>query len=116
MTASQAVNQRTATVNELKRLRDRYLDLTNRALSQLALAASIPDPVQSLSPTAYPGQLIWVLLVQSFIEKGKEPAYQQLTQEPLERAIKIAESMIEEQDEYTQRLNQNSLRWRRKLG
>ncbi len=49
MTASQAVNQRTATVDELKRLRDRYLDLTNRALPQLALAASIPDPIQSLA-------------------------------------------------------------------
>ncbi len=69
MTASQAVNQRTATVNELKRLRDRYLDLTNRVLSQLALAASIPDPVQSLFPRAYPGQLIWVLLVQGFRER-----------------------------------------------
>jgi hypothetical protein len=44
----------------------------------------------------------------------KQPAYKQLSQEQLEKAIAIAQSMIDQPDEYIRQLNQNSLNWRGK--
>ena len=45
----------------------------------------------------------------------RQAAYRQLSEEQLETAIAIAEAMITQPDQYTQQLNQNSLRWRQKL-
>lgn len=41
------------------------------------------------------------------------PAYKQLTEEQLEQAIALAESVISQPDKYIHQLNQNSLRWRK---
>jgi hypothetical protein len=46
----------------------------------------------------------------------KAPAYKQLSAEQLEQAITIAENILRRQDVYCSVLNENSLRWRGKLG
>lgn len=49
------------------------------------------------------------------LSRKNGPAYKQLNQEKLKRAIEIAEAIIAEPEEHIALLNQNSSRWRGKL-
>ena len=46
---------------------------------------------------------------------GKGPAYQQLSDEQLERAVELAAEIERDGDSLLRELNRNSLRWRGKL-
>lgn len=64
-----------------------------------------PNP-QSRAAPAY-----LVAAGMSVLKRKKEPAYKQLTEEQLEHAIALAESIITQSDEYIHQLNHNSLHW-----
>lgn len=99
---------------ELTRLRDRYLDLTNRVLPQLAQERSFPVThnhcFQRILLDNLFGQCWYEVL-----QRGKTPAYKQLSRDQLQQAIDLAESVIAQPDHYIQQLHRNSLRWRGKL-
>ncbi len=94
-------------------LRSRYLELTNRTLPQLAQQRGFPVSdnhcFQRIILDNLLGQCWYEVL-----ERGKVPAYQQLTALQLQQAIDLAEAIITQPNFYLEQLNQNSLTWRRK--
>lgn len=101
-------------MDELAQLRNRYLTLTNQSLPQLALERQFPVSMNHCFQRIVLDNLFgqcWYEVLQ----RGKEPAYRQLTQAQLEAAIAIAEAIIAQPDAYMRQLNQNSLRWRSKV-
>lgn len=93
--------------------RDRYLELTNHILPQLAHQRQFPvrnnHCFQRIILDNLFGQCWYEVL-----QRGKEPAYKQLTKSQLETAIALAEAIVAQPNEYIHQLNQNSLRWRGK--
>lgn len=95
-------------------LRDRYLELTNQVLPQQARQRKFPVRLNHCFQRIVLDNLFgrcWY----EVLKRDKEPAYKQLSEAQLERAIAIAEAIIAQPDDYLQQLNQNSLRWRGKL-
>ena len=93
-------------------LRDKYTDLINRQLP--ALAKQTPMPVQFNHCFAR------IVLDNLFEDcwyhhlSRKQPAYKQLDETQLMKAIAIAQSILDHPECATQ-LNRNSLSWRGKL-
>jgi hypothetical protein len=100
-------------MNDLSTLRDRYLDLTNRVLPQLAKQRSFPVRHNHCFQRIVLDNLFGCCWYDA-LDRGAGPAYKQLTKEQLQQAIALAEALIEQPDEYIHQLNQNSLRWRNK--
>lgn len=90
----------------------RYLELTNQVLPELARQRQFPVKYNHCFQRIVLDNLFGCCWYE--VLRGKDPAYEQLTEAQLERAIAIAESMISQTDEHTHQLNQNSLGWRRK--
>ncbi len=99
-------------MDRLTQLRNQYLELTNHVLPELAV---------SRFPVQYNHCFQRIILDNLFgrcwyevLERKQGPAYKQLTEDQLERAITLANSIIVKPDSYVQQLNQNSLKWRGK--
>ncbi len=99
-------------MERLTQLRNQYLALTNRVLPDLAQQRRFPVRFNHCFQRVVLDNLFarcWYDVL-----SRREPAYKQLTEEQLERAIAIAETIISQPDDYLDQLNQNSLRWRGK--
>ena len=100
-------------MERLTQLRSQYLDLTNRVLPELAQQRRFPVRLNHCFQRIVLDNLFnncWYNVL-----SRSTPAYKQLSEEQLERAIALAEAIIHEPDDYLDRLNQDSLRWRGKL-
>lgn len=100
-------------MDRLTQLRNQYLELTNQVLPKLAKSRSFPVRYNHCFQRIILDNLFnrcWY----DVLERKREPAYQQLTEEQLEEAIALANRIIVEPDSYLQQLNQNSLAWRGK--
>jgi hypothetical protein len=98
----------------LDQLRNRYLQLTNQMLPALANTRQFPVRFNHCFQRIVLDNLLGCCWYE-VLDRGKEPAYKQLSEEQLEGAIALAESIISQPDEYLQHLNQNSLEWRGKI-
>lgn len=101
-------------MERLTQLRSQYLELTNHVLPQLAVSRNFPVRYNHCFQRIILDNLFgccWYKV----LERKQEPAYKQLTEEQLEQAIALANSIIAQPDSYLQQLNQNSLNWRGKL-
>jgi hypothetical protein len=98
---------------DITALRDRYLELTNRTLPELAKQRSFPVRYNHCFQRIILDNLFGRCWYEA-LDRQAGPAYQQLTVEQLRQAITIAEMMIEQPDDYIHQLNQNSLQWRGK--
>ncbi|WP_416668569.1 hypothetical protein [Egbenema bharatensis] len=97
----------------LTQLRNQYLELTNQVLPNLATDRNFPVRQNHCFQRIILDNLFdrcWY----EVLERQREPAYKQLTEEQLEQAIALATAIMEQPDSYVQQLNQNSLNWRRK--
>lgn len=103
-----------SSMEQLTALRDRYLQLTNHILPQLAQQRSFPVKANHCFQRILLDNLFGQCWYQ-VLHRGKEPAYKQLTATQLQQAIALAEAIMTQPDAYIQQLNHNSLRWRGKL-
>ena len=101
-------------MNELKLLQDRYLELINQVLPQLAKERQFPVRYNHCFGRIVLDNLFGCCWYEVLSRKNGS-AYKQLNQEQLIRAIEIAEAIIAKPEEYIAQLNRNSLRWRGKL-
>lgn len=99
-------------MDRLSYLQTRYLELTNQVLPELARQRQFPVKYNHCFQRIVLDNLFGCCWYE--VLRGKDPAYKQLTEAQLERAIAIAESMTSQTDKHTYQLNQNSLGWRRK--
>lgn len=101
-------------MDRLSSLRNQYLELTNQVLPNLAKTRHFPvrhnHCFQRIILDNLFGRCWYTVL-----ERGRQPAYKQLTENQLEAAIALANQIIDQPDSYLQQLNQNSLRWRGQL-
>jgi len=93
-------------------LHNRYLELTNRTLPELAKYRGFPVQFNHCFQRIILDNLFGCCWYDKLDRKS--PAYRQLSDEQLEAAIAIAEAIIAQPDKYLIELNQNSLRWRGK--
>jgi hypothetical protein len=100
-------------MNRLTQLRTRYLELTNQILPNLAASRHFPVRYNHCFQRIILDNLFGCCWYE-VLERQREPAYQQLTEEQLEQAIELANTIIAQPNTYVQQLNQNSLRWRGK--
>lgn len=101
-------------MDRLTQLRSQYLELTNHVLPKLAATRNFPVRYNHCFQRIILDNLFrrcWY----EVLERKREPAYQQLTEEQLEEAIALANRIIDQPDTYLKQLNQNSLKWRGKL-
>ena len=94
-----------------KRLRSDYLDLINHRLPELAKQGSMPVRFNHCFARIVLDNLFedcWYNRL-----SRKQPAYKQLSAAQLERAVAIAQSMVDDPS-IARVLNNNSLRWRGK--
>ncbi|MBW4540116.1 MAG: hypothetical protein KME43_13365 [Myxacorys chilensis ATA2-1-KO14] len=99
-------------MDNLTLLRNQYLELTNQTLPALANERKLPVRSNHCFQRIVLDNLFGCCWYE--VLNRKQPAYKQLSQEQLEKAIAIAQSMIDQPDEYIRQLNQNSLNWRGK--
>ena len=99
---------------EIERLREKYLSLVNQELPAQAKQRSFPVSLNHCFARIILDNLFDCCWYEA-IDRQKGAAYKQLSAEQLQRAIALAEAIIESPDSYIQQLNQNSLRWRGKL-
>jgi hypothetical protein len=100
-------------MDHLSQLRNQYLELTNRVLPNLAASRNFPIRYNHCFQRIILDNLFgrcWY----EVLERGREPAYKQLTEKQLEEAIALANHIITQPDAYLHQLNQNSLNWRGK--
>lgn len=96
----------------IEQLCSRYLELTNRTLPQSARQRSFPVTENHCFQRIILDNLLgqcWY----DVLDRGKTPAYKQLTEDQLQQAIDLAEAIISSPGNYLEQLNQNSLNWRR---
>jgi hypothetical protein len=107
------MGQETLTGNNLSELREEYNQKVNKTL-----------PNNAQSSNGWPIHLNHcfgrVVLDNVFEDEWYDyvdgrPAYEHLSEEELQKAIDIADTMIEEGKSAVEELNENSLRWRDKL-
>jgi hypothetical protein len=103
----------TANMERLNQLRSQYLELTNRLLPRLATSRNFPVQHNHCFQRIILDNLFQCCWYEA-LKRGQEPAYKQLTEEQLERAIALADAIITQPDSYLHQLNQNSLHWRGK--
>ncbi|WP_088893640.1 hypothetical protein [Leptolyngbya ohadii] len=98
-------------MTDLPQLRSRYLELTNQTPPQLAKQRGFPvrdnHCFQRIILDNLLGQCWYDVL-----DRGKTPAYKQLTAAQLQEAIALAEAILTHPTSYLEQLNQNSLNWR----
>ncbi|MBE9008610.1 hypothetical protein IQ250_00055 [Pseudanabaenaceae cyanobacterium LEGE 13415] len=98
-------------MDQLTQLRNQYLELTNRVLPSLASSRKFPVRYNHCFQRIILDNLFdrcWY----EVLERKRIPAYQQLSEDQLEKAIALANTIIAQPDSYLEQLNQNSLRWR----
>ncbi|MGG6269428.1 hypothetical protein ACQ4M3_28265 [Leptolyngbya sp. AN03gr2] len=98
-------------MDRLTQLRNQYLELTNRELPSLASDRKFPVQYNHCFQRIILDNLFdrcWY----EVLERKRIPAYQQLSEEQLERAIALANQIIAQPNSYLEQLNQNSLKWR----
>ena len=98
----------------IEQLRTRYLELVNRKLPNLAKQRQFPVRFNHCFARIILDNLFGCCWYEA-INRNKGAAYKQLSVEQLQKAIEIAEAIINNPDSYIQELNQNSLRWRNKV-
>lgn len=98
---------------DITALRDRYLELTNRTLPELAKQRSFPVRYNHCFQRIILDNLFGRCWYEA-LDRQRGPAYKQLTVEQLQQSITLAEAIIERSDQYIHQLNQNSLQWRGK--
>ncbi|MEL7074688.1 MAG: hypothetical protein AAFY50_21850 [Cyanobacteria bacterium J06648_1] len=98
----------------LEELRSQYLELINNKLPQEAKQRNFPVGFNHCFARIILDNLFHCCWYEA-IDRKQGAAYKQLSEEELEQAIAIAESIITSPDSYIKELNQNSLRWRGKL-
>ncbi len=94
-------------------LRQRYLQLTNETLPQLAGERQFPVRFNHCFQRIVLDNLFERCWYEA-LDRRAGAAYKQLTAKQLKGAIAIAEAITEKPDSYIYELNQNSLRWRGK--
>lgn len=98
----------------MSNLRDRYLELINQTLPELAKQRDFPVRFNHCFARIILDNLFGCCWYDK-LDRKLGAAYQQLSDAQLEQAIAIAEAIIAQPDDYLIELNQNSLRWRGKL-
>ena len=91
--------------------RRQYLDWTNVVLPSIAVKRGLPVIKNHCFQRIVLDNLFcgcWY----DFLDKGKVPAYKQLSLEQLQAAIVIAQSLSDSPIEHIQELNAKSLQWR----
>ncbi|HEY9876993.1 MAG TPA: hypothetical protein V6D29_00995 [Leptolyngbyaceae cyanobacterium] len=101
-------------MTRLEQLRSQYLELTNRTLPELAQTRQFPVQDNHCFQRIILDNLFGCCWYE-VLDRTKDTAYKQLSEEELEGAIALANTIIAQPDDYLQKLNQNSLYWRRKL-
>ncbi|EDX87003.1 hypothetical protein S7335_4710 [Synechococcus sp. PCC 7335] len=99
--------------NTIDNLREHYLSLINEQLPNRAKQVSMPVRFNHCFARIVLDNLFEGCWYDSL--SRKLPAYKQLNEEQLVRAIAIAQQMLTDSKSVTW-LNENSLRWRGKLG
>ena len=99
---------------KIEELRAQYLKLVNQELPQQAKERDFPVRFNHCFARIILDNLFQCCWYEK-IDRKKGAAYKQLSAEELEKAIALAEKIINSRDRYIQELNQNSLRWRGKL-
>lgn len=98
--------------SRLIQLRERYLSLINQQLPEKAKHSRMPVRFNHCFARIVLDNLCQDCWYNTF--SRKQPAYKQLSEAQLEQAIAIAQSMLED-PAIAISLNENSLRWRKKL-
>lgn len=101
-------------MDRLTQLQNRYLELTNKVLPQIAKERHFPVKFNHCFGRIILDNLFGCCWYE-VLDRKHRAAYKQLTEEQLLRAIALAEAMIARPNEYIVQLNNNSLRWRGKL-
>lgn len=97
---------------EIESLRLKYLDLVNVQLPSIAVARKFPIRVGHCFGRVLLDHLFLDCWYGHLDQFGKVPAYKQLSEEQLVRAIAMAQGFIDEPNGYIQRINQESKAWR----
>ncbi|MGV2831810.1 hypothetical protein [Myxosarcina sp. GI1(2024)] len=98
----------------IEQLRKKYLKLVNEQLAAQAKKRDFPVSLNHCFARIILDNLFNCCWYEA-IDRKQDAAYKQLSVEQLERAIEIAEAIIDKPDSYIRELNQNSLRWRNKI-
>ena len=98
----------------LEQLRAKYLKLINQDLPALAKKRDFPVRFNHCFARIILDNLFERCWYEA-LDRKRGAAYKQLSETELEKAVAIAESIIDNPDSYVRQLNQNSLRWRNKL-
>ncbi len=101
-------------MDRLSLLRNRYLELINQVLPQIAKERGFPVKFNHCFGRIILDNLFGCCWYE-VLDRKQGAAYKQLTEEQLKKAIALAEAMIAQPNEYIVQLNHNSLRWRGKL-
>lgn len=101
-------------MDRLSQLRNRYLELNNKVLPQIAKERGFPVKYNHCFGRIILDNLFGCCWYE-VLNRKQGAAYKQLTEEQLERAIALAEAIIARSNEYIVQLNNNSLHWRGKL-
>ena len=99
---------------EVEALRSQYSELIDRKLPQEAKKRDFPVRFNHCFARIILDNLFQCCWYEA-IDRKKGAAYKQLSEDKLEKAIALAEEIINRPDAYIRELNQNSLRWRGKL-
>ncbi|MBD2462449.1 hypothetical protein H6G89_15485 [Oscillatoria sp. FACHB-1407] len=102
-------------MDRLTQLRHQYLELTNHVLPNLATSRHFPIRENHCFQRIILDNLFGCCWY-DVLERTREAAYKQLTEEQLEEAIALANAIMTQSDSYLEQLNQNSLTWRGKQG
>ena len=103
-----------STNTDIAQLRQRYLELVNKELPTLAKQRQFPVRFNHCFARIILDNLFDRCWYEA-LDRKQGAAYTQLSSEQLQKAIAIAQSIINSPDAHIQELNQNSLRWRNKL-
>ena len=98
----------------IEQLRTEYLKLVNEELPAQAKQRDFPVRFNHCFARIILDNLLGCCWYEK-IDRKKGAAYKQLSVEQLQKAIEMAETIIDSPDSYIQQLNQNSLRWRNKV-
>ena len=101
-------------MDRLTQLQNRYLELTNKLLPQIAKQRGFPVRYNHCFGRIILDNLFGCCWYE-VLDRKQGAAYKQLTEEQLSKAIALAEAIIARPNEYIVQLNNNSLRWRGKL-
>ncbi|MEL6930330.1 MAG: hypothetical protein AAFO95_17080 [Cyanobacteria bacterium J06600_6] len=99
---------------KIEELRRQYLELVNQELPEQAKSRDFPVRFNHCFARIILDNLFQCCWYEK-IDRRQGAAYKQLSEEELQKAIALAESIINSRDRYLQELNQNSLRWRGKF-